>query len=70
VIPTNPDLFTRITYDAFQVTLLIVFLAWPLKHLLHVLTDLSVEIRKFWIAIRRQHPKPPEIRTSPSNPLV
>lgn len=57
---TESDLFTQIAFYAFQATLLVVFLSWLLKHLLHVLQDVILDLRKFSAAVRRDLPPAPE----------
>ena len=57
---TDSDLFTRIAFYLFQATLLFVFAAWLLRHLLHVLQELILDLRRFWIAVRREVPSDPD----------
>jgi hypothetical protein len=60
MIPTAVhDIFTQIAFYAFEATLLIVFLAWLLRHLLDIFESLIIRVRKFWISIRRELPEPP-----------
>ena len=63
---TNPDLFTRIAFYAFQATLLVVFLSWLLRHLLDTLQVVIIRLRKVWAAIRRELPEEPRRATSSS----
>jgi len=68
VIPgTNPNLFSQIEYYAFQATLLVVFLAWLLLHLLDTLQAVIIRLRRFWTTVRHELPDEPR-KVNPTSP--